>query len=721
MITCLTLGENGRLGNQLFQIAAVVGHAKHYNVPYAFKEWAFGKYFKNWKSDLVKGTSFIRKAETTLDFDFLPLNTKDGHGTDLWGYFQSEKYFAHCEDEIRALFEWDETKFGHLPAIGDDVIAIHIRRGDYVGHPDYVQLSMQYYIDGIEFIKKNHPEADHVIVFSDDITWCKKQTLKLKTGLNFTFSDCSVIEDLYLMSKCKYHVIANSSFSWWGAWLANSQMVVAPGTWFKGDLHKRCIGEDLIPTRWVASPVPKHKSDATDLTFTIPVMFDHTDRIENLDACLKYITHQFNTNIIVSEQGTTKHFDEVAKKYGAQYVFTKSTSKAFERTKMLNQMATMANTPYIANWDCDVVIRKQQIIATLHLLRNGADMVYPYDGLFHRMQRKLLRDFLAVLSVCVFDDADKRPIEFEQTSYGGAVMFNKQSFIKGGMENQNMVSYGPEDYERYERFTKLGFKVERVNGPLYHIDHYIGENSNGDNPFFKHNWAEYEKIKSLTSGALQVYVETWPWVADANLYGAKFFDAINKDSIACAKAFMPQILNNFDVSAVLDLGCGEGAWLSACGIDDVIGVDGDWVNEARLLIPKEKFIRANVGQKLSIPKEFDLAVCLEVGEHLPEKDAEQLIENLTAHAPLVLFGAAIPGQGGMNHINEQWQSYWADKFLARGFVPVMHFREIDDVAYFYTQNTLLFIDDDKWRGKLCRLDKVDYVSTTKYLEKLAQL
>ena len=719
MITCLTLGDNGRLGNQLFQIAAVIGHAKHYNVPYAFKDWSYGKYFKNWKSDLVKGSSFIRKAEHTLDFLFLPLNTKDNHGTDLWGYFQSEKYFAHCEDEIRTVFEWDENKFNHLPAIGDGVIAIHIRRGDYVGNADYVNLSMQYYIDGVKFIQKNYPDAKYVLVFSDDIKWCKQHQILLASGLNITFSDCNVIEDLYLMSKCKYHVIANSSFSWWGAWLANSQMVVAPGAWLKGELQKRCTEEDLIPTHWVTSPVPCPKINALDLTFTIPVMFDHTDRIENLDACLKFITHNFNTNVIVSEQGQTKHFSEVAKKYGAQYVFNKTTSPHFERTKMLNQMAVMATTTYIANWDCDVIVRVVQIEASLSWLRNGIDMVYPYDGRFMRIDRSRLRDYLACLTVNAFEGLPMiNKISDEEISYGGAVMFNKQSFIKGGMENQNMVSYGPEDYERYQRFKTLGFKVERCHGELFHFNHYIGKNSSGDNPYFAHNWTEYQKVKSLTTVALQDYIETWPWVIDANIYGAKFYDTINQDSIACAQCFMPQLLNNFEIHSVLDIGCGEGAWLSACGVDDVIGVDGDWVNEDRLLIAKEKFIRADVGQKLSIPKKFDLAVCLEVGEHLPDKDADQLVDNLIAHAPLILFGAAIPGQGGMNHINEQWQSYWAQKFIARGFRPVHHFRDNISVAYFYSQNAILYTNrEDVYTW----VSPIDYVSVAKYLEKLEQL
>ncbi len=715
MITCLTLGENGRLGNQLFQIAAVIGHSHHHNVPYAFKEWGFAKYFKNFKSELVKGTSFLRKVEPSLDFNFLPLNTKDGHGTDLWGYFQSEKYFAHCEDEVRKTFEFDESKFAHLPQIGEKVIAIHIRRGDYVGNPDYVQLPLQYYYDGIDYIQKNYPHAEDVFVFSDDIEWCRKH-IQLK---QVTFSGYTEIEDLYLMSKCNYHVIANSSFSWWGAWLANSQMVVAPGKWLNGALVAKCHESDLIPTRWTLSPVPKPKHDAMDLTFTIPVMFDHADRIDNLDACLQYITHHFSTNIMVYEQGTTKHFEEVAKKYGAKYFFYKSESIAFERTKLLNEMAKLAITPFIANWDCDVVINTQQILATLDLLRNGADMVYPYDGLFHRMPRKLLRNFLAVLSVCVFDDEPKRPVEFVQTSYGGAVLFNKQSFIKGGMENQNMVSYGPEDYERYERFKKLGFRIERVSGPLYHIDHYIGENSSSENPYFAHNNAEYEKIKSLPHDDLQSYVSTWSWIADLNLYSSNFFENINKNSIACAKAFMPLIKDKFDIKSVVDFGCGEGAWLSACGIDDVTGIDGDWVNEERLLI--KNFLTKDVGGVVSLNRVFDLAVCLEVAEHLAEDNADRLIENLTTHSDKILFGAAIPGQGGENHINEQWQSYWAKKFWEKGFKPVMHFRHVNDVAYFYCQNTLLFVHKDIFCADLEIIENADYVSPIKYMEKLNQL
>jgi hypothetical protein len=98
-----------------------------------------------------------------------------------------------------------------------------------------------------------------------------------------------------------------------------------------------------------------------------------------------------------------------------------------------------------------------------------------------------------------------------QTSVGGAVFVNKESFIKAGMENENMISFGPEDCERNDRFTMLGLRIERVKGYLHHINHWIGPDSSKRNPFFIHNHREIDKVRLMSKEELRKYVNSWPW------------------------------------------------------------------------------------------------------------------------------------------------------------------------------------------------------------------
>ena len=96
------------------------------------------------------------------------------------------------------------------------------------------------------------------------------------------------------------------------------------------------------------------------------------------------------------------------------------------------------------------------------------------------------------------------------------MFFNKKSFISAGMENENYISYGPEDWERPIRFQTLGFKIERLDGNLYHINHWNGKNSSEDNPYYHHNNQEFEKIKKMNKQELQEYIKMWKW-CDVNI------------------------------------------------------------------------------------------------------------------------------------------------------------------------------------------------------------
>lgn len=147
-------------------------------------------------------------------------------------YVQDEKYFKRYENEIRAMFSSDIYPI--------DQVSIHVRRGDYVNHPFYVDLTKtSYYEDAMDLF----PDAEF-LVFSDDIEWCKEQPIF--QGCEFSEGK-SEVDDLNLMASCKHNIIANSSFSWWAAWLNPNpnKKVVAPKAW-----HPDGIIRTVCPKEW---------------------------------------------------------------------------------------------------------------------------------------------------------------------------------------------------------------------------------------------------------------------------------------------------------------------------------------------------------------------------------------------------------------------------------------------------------------------------------------
>lgn len=152
------------------------------------------------------------------------------------------------------------------------------------------------------------------------------------------------------------------------------------------------------------------------------------------------------------------------------------------------------------------------------------------------------------------------------------------------------------------------------------------------------------------------------------------------------------------VCSALDVGCGVGAWLAVLqkkGVSDIVGVDGVWVDDKLLKIPVEKFQRADLSGPLNLERRFDLAICLEVAEHLPPDRAEGFVAELAGAADFILFSAAIPFQGGYGHLNEQWQSYWADLFARRGYAVRDWVRPRlwtdASIPVWYRENLLLFV------------------------------
>jgi SAM-dependent methyltransferase len=185
-------------------------------------------------------------------------------------------------------------------------------------------------------------------------------------------------------------------------------------------------------------------------------------------------------------------------------------------------------------------------------------------------------------------------------------------------------------------------------------------------------------------------------------YSEDFYRNLKDGSIRSARVVIPILLQFVQPRTVIDVGCGIGTWLSVfreLTISDVWGVDGNYVDRERLLIPKERFVAAELTKSFRSAKTFDLVVSLEVGEHLPGDAAATFVETLTSLGPVVLFSAAIPFQGGTDHINEQWPEYWVRLFQQRGYVVVDCLRPKvwadPTVLPCYAQNVFLYVRSDR--------------------------
>jgi SAM-dependent methyltransferase len=668
MITFSRLGKMGNLGNQLFEIASTIGLAYKHGHGFTFPEWQHAKCFKGpfFTVGQLPGVKLLNEEH----YHHHDWSIGEKGNYDLKGWLQSEKYWQDIEPTIRDILNFqDDFATGirnrFAQAFEKPTIAISIRRGDYVGNPNYELLPATYYIQAL---LKHFPDYQNynIIFFSDDLPYCR---VHFECLSNAWFADgCGAIEQLCLMSQCDHFIIANSTFSWWGAYLGEKEhsKVIRPAYLFAGPLLERNDSRDFYPDRWTSFDHKAQKLNLLDVTFTIPVFHDHPDRRQNLDLSVCMLQRDFDTNVVVGEQGSNQ-FGYMAQ--WAKYVRFDGM-KEFHRTKMLNDMAMATETPIVVNWDCDVFVPPMQIWKAAESIRNGHDMVYPYDGRFARVPRTWFKKVEYHLDIGIFGNTEftgKKGKPMPVSSVGGAIFFDKNAFIDGGMENEKMISYGPEDCERWDRFHALGFKVQRIAGSLYHLDHFCGPNSSSRCPHFKANHAELDKIRAMKPEKLREYVDSWPW---RHKYTEAYYNRISESAIVSARQVY-SALEVYDIKpkSVIDIGCGVGEWGQDAPFH-YTGVDYK-VPKKALLIPVERYFDYDLtsGKPFPITGEFDLIICLEVLEHIPEQHADDVVKLLCSLGDRVLFSAAIPYQGGVGHVNEQFQSWWANKFAANAFYP----------------------------------------------------
>ena len=255
------LGRNGRLGNQMFQYAALRAIAAKHNYEFTIPdsnfedEWNTHQLFEVFQLPHLKSKGFVEDKylqERQYNFD-QELVDQCPDDVSLFGYFQTEKYFADIADSIREDFVFHDEILNNSKEVMEGMenpISLHVRRTDYVEKSqDHPPCSMDYYREAL-----SHFDDDRqVIIFSDDVKWCKNQDL-FKSD-RFLISETGDNRyDLCLMTLCSDYIIANSSFSWWGAWLSQNPnpKVIAPKRWFGSTGYTASHNtEDIIPDRWI--------------------------------------------------------------------------------------------------------------------------------------------------------------------------------------------------------------------------------------------------------------------------------------------------------------------------------------------------------------------------------------------------------------------------------------------------------------------------------------
>jgi hypothetical protein len=248
------------LGNQLFQWALSKKLSIKYNLPVildtssystnSFRKFGLPNFPNIGKFKTVDRQQLDRMNVITIEdtHSYREIDYVRGSTLYLDGYWQSEKYFKDVSDVILESFSMNDSTrnklFKKYPYLNENIISLLVRRGDYLLGDTFINLGLDYYNSAVDLIGA----YDKMLVVSDDIEWCK-ENLKFKNMVfvegNFDF------EDVWLMSLCKHNIIANSTFSWWGAWMNTnpSKTVIAPKKWFGKNGPGE--GNDIIPDTWI--------------------------------------------------------------------------------------------------------------------------------------------------------------------------------------------------------------------------------------------------------------------------------------------------------------------------------------------------------------------------------------------------------------------------------------------------------------------------------------
>lgn len=258
----------------------------------------------------------------------------------------------------------------------------------------------------------------------------------------------------------------------------------------------------------------KNRIDLQNVSFLIPVRIDSIDRLENINAIVKYLQKLYVTNIFILEADRVQKIRMDSWDEKVKYSFVYDENPKLHCTKYFNQLLAIAQTPYVALYDADVIIPESQITQAIAYLKTELfSIVSPYNGAFLNVDSLLKAMFIKLNDAELFEANIGKMEVVINRSYGGVVFLNRTVFINAGMENENISSWGPNDLERVKRMNILGNKLKRVDGNLYHLHHTRGLNSSYENStekIFLTN--EYIKVSSMRKEELTEYIQSWTWL-----------------------------------------------------------------------------------------------------------------------------------------------------------------------------------------------------------------
>ena len=270
-------------------------------------------------------------------------------------------------------------------------------------------------------------------------------------------------------------------------------------------------------------------NDLSNATFIMPLRIESQDRLRNIILSLSYLLNNFKTNVIIQEVDTDSKFQQYAAPELEKLVpdlspitllFEESEEPIFHRTRILNDMLLESTTDVVVNYDTDVIFPINSYLQAYNMVLNqGYDLVYPYGQGEWQQKVQLYPELMSKFIESgykwkVLSEGEHN--EQSTSDHGWAQFFNRKSYIEGGMENEEFVSYGYEDNERVYRFETLGYKVGRVDDQIFHLEHARTFNSWFSNPHIGNNKDLYEKIKTLNKEKLKDYYSTVDYIKNRN-------------------------------------------------------------------------------------------------------------------------------------------------------------------------------------------------------------
>lgn len=378
----------------------------------------------------------------------------------------------------------------------------------------------------------------------------------------------------------------------------------------------------------------------------------------------------------------------------------------------------------------DIGLAKQQVSEQLQefrllLLQVQNDMAQ-FESSLGRISEEMNEQFR-----CVTDNVQRIASEETEKIYNQAVGKIEQNIEKLRQELEKNAydqvkcseQLGVKIYDQFKRtqdniFAKIFEQTENTRQDLFQKIYEETENTRQELSGKIYREADdtrkavkrvWKLERTLRAGFQNVYLANCLNTHNAGSAVSMTYDDIfyfenRAGSVMSARAILSTLLPHLDCRSMVDFGCGTGTWLWVAhgfGVESIRGLDGDYVPPRQLMIPQDCFCAVDLEEPVVLEKKYDLAISMEVAEHLHKESADTFVESLCNAADTILFSAAHPGQGGDGHINEQPMTYWTSKFGKHGFLPVeirQLFEGNEDIESWYRENIVLYVREAKARG-----------------------